>query len=588
MYRGIAIDEISMNPGKQVDKLVFGVLQHNKILKESKKLKANHNELSLTFLGDIAQLGPPKEEHDPFFKAASWKYVDVTYLSEVKRQTNPEFINIVSQLRVGKVKNVVDWFESKIGFQKKLDMEFAGSTCFPTNKQVDDFNAYKLSQLNTTEKRYYSEVSGAPNRDWKSIPECVVVKPGMKVMLLANNFDEMYANGDLGIVEECFPASILVRLLRDERKVLIEYKSLSNTIISQNKEGEYVNKRIGTINYLPIRQGDSHTVHKCVDGNTLISTPKGLIPLKNINRNDLVFTSDGTPQRVLAHVHSGKKPKVDVLTQEGYRINVSDTHPILVRTREGQEEFKSIKDITSEDFLCIARPQNECQKINNLGWLLGALVGEGYYNNDVDYAVVKNKSIPKFVLESEDLSIPAGFLQGIFDTDGCVRVKSKNIVLTSCSSKLIEQTQQLLLRFGIISCIHLLREETENEDPLFQLTISGSKNIELFKENISLSESTKLKKLQTIARTVEGKTNKDFIPMSKKDIEKIKIDLLGKPKSSRLRSFLNGGIQNFSYIHLKEIIDLYDNKVPGYLQNLLVNHYYYSKIKEIKINKIMK
>ena len=80
MFKGIAIDEISMNCGKQVDKISYCVLTHNKVLEESKKLKKKHNLLDLYYLGDLAQLGPPKEENDPFHKAASWKYVNVTYL----------------------------------------------------------------------------------------------------------------------------------------------------------------------------------------------------------------------------------------------------------------------------------------------------------------------------------------------------------------------------------------------------------------------------------------------------------------------------------------------------------------------------
>lgn len=262
MYSEVAIDEVSMTSGKQIDKLVFAFLTHNKTLVESRKLKHKHSELKLTFLGDIGQLGPPAEEHDPFFKAASWKYVNVNYLTEIKRQTDKEFITIISQLREGKIRNVVDWFESKIGFQKKLDKNFIGSTCFPTNKQVDDFNAYKLAQLKTPEKTYYSETSGAVSRDWKNIPESITVKVGMKVMLLANNFDEMYANGDLGIVKECFPAGVLVELIRDKRLVLVNYKKIDNTIISTKKDGEPFQKRIGSINYLPIRQGDSSTVFK--------------------------------------------------------------------------------------------------------------------------------------------------------------------------------------------------------------------------------------------------------------------------------------------------------------------------------------
>lgn len=262
MYKGIALDEVGMNPGKQVDKLNYCVLLHNKTVEESKKLKKKHNLLDFFMLGDLAQLGPPKEENDPFHKATSWKYVDVTYLSEIKRQNNPEFINVVSHLRFGRVRNVIDWFTSKVEFSKHLDMDFKGSTCFPTNKQVDEYNEFQMAKLKTSEHKYYSEVSGVPSRDWKNIPEELIVKPGMKVMILANNFDEKYANGDLGIIVDCFPKGVLVELNRDGRQVLVQYRTLDNTVISTTKTGEPYQKKIGNIQYLPIRQGYSNTVHK--------------------------------------------------------------------------------------------------------------------------------------------------------------------------------------------------------------------------------------------------------------------------------------------------------------------------------------
>ena len=269
MYKGIALDEIGMNPGKQIDKLNYSILLHNKTIEESRKLKKKHNLLDFYMLGDLAQLGPPKEENDPFHKAASWKYVDVTYLSEIKRQNNPEFINAVSQLRFGKVKDVVDWFASKVEFSKSLDMDFKGSTCFPTNKQVDDYNIFQMTKLKTLEHKYYSEVTGVPSRDWKNIPDELTVKCGMKVMILSNNFEEMYANGDLGVIVDCFPKGVLVELNRDGRKVLVQYRSLDNTVISIKKDGGAYQKRIGNIQYLPIRQGYSSTVHK-LQGLTLL------------------------------------------------------------------------------------------------------------------------------------------------------------------------------------------------------------------------------------------------------------------------------------------------------------------------------
>ena len=259
-YERIGLDEISFVESNQLDLLVLSILEHNKIVKESDKLSKKHNILGLTVLGDPAQLGPIKGL--PFFKAKCWKLFNQIYLNTVRRQTNLEFINALSAIREGKVLEVVDWFEENIGFSKELDKDFTGSTFFSTNKEVDSFNSYKLAQLRTPEKKYSTERSGAQDRDWKTIPDYITVKPGMKVMILCNNFEEGYANGNLAILKECFPGGVLVELIRNKRQVLIEYKQLLNSVIQQRKNGEYYSKVIGSVTYLPIRQGDSSTIHK--------------------------------------------------------------------------------------------------------------------------------------------------------------------------------------------------------------------------------------------------------------------------------------------------------------------------------------
>lgn len=659
IYETIGLDEASMTIGEVIDLIVPEIAKHNKLIEENKKFKKKHNFLGFCVAGDVGQLPFVEDEKDklsnlpssPFFMAKSIKFFNKINLTEIKRQNDKEFIEILNYVRFGKIKEVIDWFVNNVEFSNEIDDDFEGSTFFALNREVNEYNHKRLEKLNTPEKLYYAEFSGIPNPDWVSkgrkvgsIPKYVIVKPGMKVMILANNFDEMYANGDLGIVVDCFPNGVLIELFRDKRQVFVNYRSVYNTVISTSKKtGEPYEKRIGTCNYLPIKQGDSSSYHKCLDGNTLISTSKGLIPLKSIKEGDYVLTSDGSYQKIIAHVNSGKKQKIEIETQEGFTINSSITHPFLVRNKQGIEEFKAVSELKEGDFLCISRPKGVANSINDLSWLLGALVGDGYYNDDIDYRVefsknsniferfikilksfdlkvtervrkeytrktsikscyihskafrtklldlglyyVKavNKSVPKFILENEDLNCVAGFLQGIYDTDGCVNTKTKSIILTSCSNKLITQTQQLLLKFGIVSHYYLTREATEKWSPHYQLIISGDENIRLFKDNISLSEDNKLKKLLTLANRVNGKTNRDHIPMSEEEISTIHKSLKNIPKSGRLRAFLNRSITNLSYLHLKEIVDLYKEQAPKNLVDILHNHYYYSEVKSIKV-----
>lgn len=252
-----------MFSGTMVDILVQEIATHNKTITENSKLKKKHKFLKLTIVGDAAQLPPPNEENNPFFKANSIKFFKSTHLTEIKRQTDLDFINILNKLRYGKAKEVVDWFDNKVGFHKELDRDFQGATFFPTNNESYEYNLDKLTKLKTPEKIYENEVTGYPDKEWKNkIPDTVTVKEGMTVMILANDFNQGVANGDLGTLIDCFPKGVLVKLYRGGKEVLVEYKTLFNTKISQKKDGTFYEKKIGSIHYLPIKQGDSSSYNK--------------------------------------------------------------------------------------------------------------------------------------------------------------------------------------------------------------------------------------------------------------------------------------------------------------------------------------
>src|SRR5574343_103176 len=91
----------------------------------------------------------------------------------------------------------------------------------------------------------------------------------------------------------------------------------------------------------------------CVAGDTLIGTPKGIIPIR-----DAVV--DG--KVILDHMHKGVRPVFAVKTQLGYTVICTDDHPI--KTPSG--EFKKIKDgLTVGDSISLAAPMlsNEQQYV---------------------------------------------------------------------------------------------------------------------------------------------------------------------------------------------------------------------------------
>lgn len=244
-YRNIAIDEISMMEAAQLDLIYRAVLQYNS--------KTRRSKLGLIVTGDAGQL--PAVQGAPFFHAKCWPLFEVTYLSEVKRQTDTGFIEALLQVRRGLIEVATSWFMTNVGFHSSIDDSFMGSTFFATNNEVDAFNHRNLARLPSQVVTYKASLSGQMAGPWKHIPSEVSVKDGALITLLANNSKEGYANGDLALVEEAHTSALLVRLLRNQRLIRIDYCNLEN-----KPPGHF--KAVGYLRYMPIRLAWATTIHK--------------------------------------------------------------------------------------------------------------------------------------------------------------------------------------------------------------------------------------------------------------------------------------------------------------------------------------
>lgn len=245
----IACDEIGMLPGQQLDLLVYAIDQHN--------LKYPDTPLGIEASGDPGQLPPVAtngEKFVPFFNAKCWDRFDVSYLTEIKRQDNPEFIRALMLIRAGQPLEAADWFEQAVGFESKIDENFDGSTIMSTNREVDAFNVRNLRKVTSVEKSYKKILNGQNKGEWNNISDEIVLKPGCSVILLVNNLPE-YANGDLGTVKEVFLDSVLVELARTGKQHLIQYRTLENT-----KPG--TTEIIGKLEFMPLRLAYATTIHK--------------------------------------------------------------------------------------------------------------------------------------------------------------------------------------------------------------------------------------------------------------------------------------------------------------------------------------
>lgn len=249
-YDRLYLDEISMMSGMQLNCIVKGIQIYNQ--------KFPNNPLGLELSGDFGQLSAVNDI--PAFQSKFWNLFDIQYLNEVKRQDNKEFVEALNQIRAGNPEDAADWLEANVGFHKKLDPDFIGTTILSTNKEVDTYNYSSLKKVNTVSKTYKPILKGKAKVEWKQIPDQLTLKPGASVILLSNKLPE-YANGDLATVKEVFAESVLVELYRTKKEHLITYHKLENQPVGSEKV-------IGTLEYIPLRLSYSLNVFK-VQGLTL-------------------------------------------------------------------------------------------------------------------------------------------------------------------------------------------------------------------------------------------------------------------------------------------------------------------------------
>lgn len=111
--------------------------------------------------------------------------------------------------------------------------------------------------------------------------------------------------------------------------------------------------------------GDDTGIGKCVTGDTLIQTNRGLVPIRHIApeaKDPDTFTpvedwkvwTGFEWASVKQFYYSGKHPTVKVTTRCGFQVEGTFVHPLMTRTTGG-ETFVKLEHIHEGDYLCVDR-----------------------------------------------------------------------------------------------------------------------------------------------------------------------------------------------------------------------------------------
>jgi|UniRef100_UPI003784EACA hypothetical protein len=197
----------------------------------------------------------PSEPYDWAFQTEAWQRANfaVIHLTKVHRQDEPQFLAALGEFRQGRLNAENSaLLASRVVHFPNADIP----RLFTHNTQVDKWNAYRLSCIDTTETEYQARTQGPDHqiqflRNNLLTPERLVLKPGARVMFTVNKPDLGFVNGQTGTVVVCG---------RDE--VLVDCEGMPIRVAPYEWRFDARDKHSATFVQIPLRLAWSLTIHK--------------------------------------------------------------------------------------------------------------------------------------------------------------------------------------------------------------------------------------------------------------------------------------------------------------------------------------
>ena len=266
----LIIDEISMVRPDMLDVIDL-------ILKDVKHNKKPFGGIQTILVGDLYQL-PPIVKTDlkkilmelygnslPYFfdsrayKEGKFKNFE---LNLVHRQEDLELLENLRNIRNGeKLDSALEFFNNIL----PMSSEFTNAIVLtPYKAKAEAINEMKLHQLPGKEQVYEAKTSGSFKKVKETpAPEILTLKQGAFVMFTKNDKDKYWVNGNTGVVTECYPNCMLVRLTNTSEEVYV-FREVWQ-LIKYNydeKTKKITEEKVGEFEQFPLQLGYATTIHK--------------------------------------------------------------------------------------------------------------------------------------------------------------------------------------------------------------------------------------------------------------------------------------------------------------------------------------
>ena len=266
----LVIDEVSMVRCDLLDVI-------DAILRSVRKNTMPFGGVQLLLIGDLYQLPPVTKREDWAFLSRAYPspyFFDALVirrnpllqieLTTVFRQTEPEFINILNDIRNNQIS------ESSLDLlNKRYDPQFSSTDDLNPiiitshNAEANTINKEKLDELTGEEYTFEGEVSGE-FRDLGLLAEQTLkLKEGAQIMFIKNDTGDnrKFYNGKIGKVKSVKDGEIYIYFPQED-DLLLEKSSWQSFEYKADPEQAIVQQQVGEFSQYPIKLAWAVTIHK--------------------------------------------------------------------------------------------------------------------------------------------------------------------------------------------------------------------------------------------------------------------------------------------------------------------------------------
>src|SRR3954466_13819351 len=234
--------------------------------------------VQVVMVGDFLQLPPVVEsDHRPLlhglgyrtpyaFSARALEQVPVTTVSleHVYRQDERDFINILSQIRLGEgIPEAVTLLNERCVGPHRTAAQPLLLT--PTKAAAERYNQRGLDALPSEPVIFCGEITGRLeiDRDRLPVPEHLELKVGARVMAVKNDLEGRWFNGSLGTVRGIDDGGVFVRFDRSGDEHLVAGAEWTKVRQEWNEDSQSIeNRQVGAYWQIPLIPAWAITIHK--------------------------------------------------------------------------------------------------------------------------------------------------------------------------------------------------------------------------------------------------------------------------------------------------------------------------------------